>query len=315
MEVPTRWKRTSQGGEMPCRTVVNLRICASYSVGQFKISKGPMRVKKRPRTRHSTLTRRMARAYLRRMDPLKARVRHGYSRAWVVRKYSLIGLWPSEMHLVRAYFPPGSRLLDIGCGAGRTSVPLAQAGHDVVAIDLATPMVAQTHAIADFASNHVNGVVADAATLPFPENTFDGALFSYNGIELVPREAGKRAVLSEVFRTLRSGGHFIFTTHAFEAFNQFAWSRVERAVTQVGRTLTFRSDPHAEFGEIIPDPEHNVEVYYMQINSPRKYRRMLRSTGFGLRYFNSRSRIDAAKRPSWIADFDADFKCYVARKP
>ncbi len=81
------------------------------------------------------------------------------------------------------------------------------------------------------------------------------------------------------------------------------------------RTLTFHPDPVAEFGEIIPDPALNVEVYYMQINSPRKYRHMLRSAGFGLRYFNSRSRIDAAKPRNWLADFDADFKCYVARKP
>jgi SAM-dependent methyltransferase len=249
------------------------------------------------------------------MDTLKARVRHGYSRSWVVRKYSLIGLWPSEVHLTRSFFPPHSRLLDIGCGAGRTSIPLAQAGHEVVAMDLATPMVTQTHTLADFTSTRIHGAVADAAVLPFPSNTFDGVLFSYNGIELVPREAGKRAVLAEVFRTLRPGGHFIFTTHAFEAFNQFAQDRLRRALAQLIRTLTFQSHAGDEFGEIVPDPSHNVEVYYMQINSPRKYRSMLRSTGFGLRYFNSRARIDSARPPSWIADFDADFKFYVARKP
>jgi len=249
------------------------------------------------------------------MDPLKARVRLGYSRSWVVRKYSLIGLWPSEVHLTRKFFAPGSRLLDIGCGAGRTSIPLAQAGHEIVAVDLATPMVAQTHALAEFAGCRVRGVAADAAILPFPANTFDGVLFSYNGIELVPREAGKRAVLSEVFRTLRPGGHFIFTTHALEAFNRYAWDRLQRVLDQLGRMLTFRSIADEEFGEIIPDPSRNVEVYYMQINSPRKYRRMLRSTGFGLRYFNSRSRIDALKPPGWLADFDGDFKFYVAQKP
>ena len=249
------------------------------------------------------------------MDSLKARVRHGYSRSWVVKKYSLVGLWPSEVRLTRSFFSPGSRLLDIGCGGGRTSIPLAQAGYDVVALDLATPMVAQTHALAEFTNARIRGTVADAAVLPFPANTFDGILFSYNGIELVPRQAGKRAVLAEAFRTLRPGGHFIFTTHAFEAFNQFARDRLHRALAQLIRTLLFQSHPEEEFGEIIPDPTSNVEVYYMQINSPRKYRRMLRSTGFGLRYFNSRSRIDAQRPPGWLADFDAEFKFYVARKP
>ena len=52
----------------------------------------------------------------------------------------------------------------------------------------------------------------------------------------------------------------------------------------------------------------------MQINSPRKYRRLIQHVGFDLAYYNSRLRIDSGKRPSRLADFDGDFKFYVARK-
>ena len=52
----------------------------------------------------------------------------------------------------------------------------------------------------------------------------------------------------------------------------------------------------------------------MQINSPRKYRRLIQRVGFDLAYYNSRLRIDSGKRPSLLADFDGDFKFYVARK-
>jgi hypothetical protein len=70
-----------------------------------------------------------------------------------------------------------------------------------------------------------------------------------------------------------------------------------------------------EVGEVIHDPSRNLEVYYLQIISPRSYRRLLAQTGFELVYYNSRRRIESNKRPRWFADFDPDFKFYVVKKP
>lgn len=41
-----------------------------------------------------------------------------------------------EARLVDAIVAPGSRILDAGCGQGRTAGALAQRGHDVVAVDV-----------------------------------------------------------------------------------------------------------------------------------------------------------------------------------
>ena len=67
-------------------------------------------------------------------------------------------------------------------------------------------------------------------------------------------------------------------------------------------------------GEVVYDPDRNLEVYYMQIVSPRIYRRMLKDSGFHLEYYNSRQRIDSERGPAWFVDFDPDFKFYVAGK-
>lgn len=249
-------------------------------------------------------------------DPLKARVRLGYSRTWVVNKYSVVGLWPSEARLIETYWPPAGRMLDLGCGAGRTTIPLSQLGYRMVGADLSTPMVHRARGQARHWRLQTAWTVLDGTDLPFADGSFEGALFSYNGIELVPGMAGKQRVLREIWRILKPGGHFIFTTHALEAFNRYAPARLKRLMAFWAARIVRQTIPEMEIGEVIHDTARNLEVYYMQIVSPRTYRKMLNQVGFELVYYNSRQRIDAQKPPGrLLVDFDPDFKFYVARKP
>jgi SAM-dependent methyltransferase len=248
------------------------------------------------------------------MDSLKTRVKSGYSRSWVVRRYSKIGLWPSEQRICDAFWPSNRRILDIGCGAGRTTIPLAREGHVVTGTDISLPMIRQAKTLNSLDTLEPTWGVCDATDLPFGSETFDGALFSYNGIELVPGVAGKTRVLQEVWRVLKPGGHLIFTTHALEAFNRFASFRFRQLIRFCYSRILGRAIEEMEIGEVVYDPEQNLEVYYMQIISPRTYRRLLRKLGFELDYYNSRQRIDEDRDPAWFVDFDPDFKFYVARK-
>ena len=249
-------------------------------------------------------------------DILKDRVRQGYSRTWVVDKYAIVGLWPSEDRLITTYWPTGGRILDLGCGAGRTTLPLIKHDYWVTGADLALPMVRRARAQARQMGLSAPWAVLDGTALPFGDNCFDGALFSYNGIELVPGGiAGKRRVIEEVWRVLKPGGHFIFTTHALEALNRYAPIRLRRLLAFWASRILRRPIPETEMGEVIHDLNRNLEYYYMQIVSPRIYRSLLAQTGFELVYYNSRSRIDAQKPPRrFIADIDPDFKFYVAKK-
>jgi len=211
--------------------------------------------------------------------------------------------------------PPGCRLLDLGCGAGRTTIPLARQNYLVTGTDISLPMVHRGKSQAQQWRVPATWSVLDGTDLPFADNTFDGVLFSYNGIELVPGIAGKQQVLSEIWRVLEPGGHFIFTTHAIEALNRYAFGRLKRLASFFFSQILKRDKLESEVGEVIHGPERNLEVYYMQIVSPRIYRTLLQDTGFDLVYYNSRRRIDAQKPPGgrWI-DFDPDFKFYVAQK-
>ena len=78
---------------------------------------------------------------------------------------------------------PGERILDIGCGAGATSLQLSHAvapGGEVMGADISRPLLEVARQRASGASG-VSFVEADVQTYPFAAATFD-AVFSRFGV-------------------------------------------------------------------------------------------------------------------------------------
>lgn len=120
------------------------------------------------------------------------------------------GLFPHEADVLDRYFTDrDARVLDVGCGAGRTTVELDRRGHDVVGVDVSEAMVEAARA--QFPDLDV--AVGDATDLQFDDGQFDYVLFSYCGIDYVHPESERLRALAEVRRVLRDGGYFAFSTH------------------------------------------------------------------------------------------------------
>jgi ubiquinone/menaquinone biosynthesis C-methylase UbiE len=144
-------------------------------------------------------------------DPIAARNIASYASAWSVAEYGgEVGLRPVEADLVSEFFPSApARVLDLGCGAGRTTIALSQKGFDVLGIDLSETLLAVARerypslAFSDM----------DATALQLADRSFDAAVFSYNGIDCIyPRDA-RRTCFREVYRVLVPGGVFILSSH------------------------------------------------------------------------------------------------------
>lgn len=146
-----------------------------------------------------------------------------YATAWSIAEYTRSQtLTPWEARLISAHFPPApAHVLDIGCGAGRTTIALRRMGYRVIGIDL-------SHALLDAARRldpELDVRAMDAAELAFADRSFDAALFSYNGLDCLYPTASRARCLREVHRVLTPGSPFVFSTHNFlgECFSGGFW--------------------------------------------------------------------------------------------
>ncbi len=250
----------------------------------------------------------------RREDAIKKIVLEAYQDPDIVSRYVHVGLWPAEENLVLDFMAEEATILDVGCGAGRTTIPLAEMGLKVIGVDLSTTMVEAAREQAIDAGVDVEFSVMDAMALDFPDAHFDAALFSYNGIELIPGSAGKRRVFEQIHRVLKPRGRFIFCSHSPFALNRFALMRLRALLRFLAGRVLGVPVREREIGERFVDDEWE-EARYLQVLPPSVLIRLLRESGFELVYFNTRGRIESARRwGGWRGHFEDGERFYVAEK-
>jgi 2-polyprenyl-6-hydroxyphenyl methylase / 3-demethylubiquinone-9 3-methyltransferase len=98
------------------------------------------------------------------------------------------------------------KVLDVGCGAGFLANDLARKGLSVTGVDLSPESVKV--AAAHDETNSVRYEVADAARLPYPDQSFD-VVTAMDFLEHVEDPA---AIIKEMGRVLKPGGLFFYHT-------------------------------------------------------------------------------------------------------
>jgi len=108
--------------------------------------------------------------------------------------------------------PPGSRLADVCCGAGRHLVRLLQRGYRAVGVDVSAMMLGLARREAQTRSLRAPLVRADARSLPFRAACFDAVLNLFNSFGYCETDEENEQVLREAARVLRPGGQFLLET-------------------------------------------------------------------------------------------------------
>lgn len=96
----------------------------------------------------------------------------------------------------------GSRILEVGCGTGRTACYLSKQGYDVVAVDIRKEMIDKAKRRAEIEEAEVGFFQADVNELPFADRTFDVVM-----AESVTLFADPVKAFKEYYRVLVPGGN------------------------------------------------------------------------------------------------------------
>jgi ubiquinone/menaquinone biosynthesis C-methylase UbiE len=104
------------------------------------------------------------------------------------------------------------QVLELGCGTGRVSIPLAKAGVEIVGVDRSAPMLERARK-----RNRIRGsrkpararfVRADIRALPFRDGSFPSVIAPYGILQSLTRPSDLTAALTSVARVVAPGGTF-----------------------------------------------------------------------------------------------------------
>lgn len=166
--------------------------------------------------------------------------------------------------LAKDRLPAGSTLLELGAGTGRITLPLAQAGHHVLALDRMASMLDALQArLDDHTRAMIDVVTADMRTLPLDPNSVDMVIAPFNGLMHLYSWQDLQACFCEVARVLRPGGVFAFDVQMPD-LDWLLWDAEERhAVTRfihptTGEALVYSTNHKYD----APTQVCHIRIYY-----------------------------------------------------
>jgi SAM-dependent methyltransferase len=123
--------------------------------------------------------------------------------------------------LAQQHVPEGAALLDVGAGTGRVTLPLARAGHTVVALDSDPDLLSELELRAQ--GLPVDIVCSDARNFEVHERLFPLIVVPMQTIQLLGGAEGHAGFLRQARAHLTPGGVVAIAIAAAEDFEEFEW--------------------------------------------------------------------------------------------
>jgi ubiquinone/menaquinone biosynthesis C-methylase UbiE len=221
-----------------------------------------------------------------------------------------VGLWASEQYVFQKYLQKSDKILDIGCGTGRTTFPLYLLGYqNIIGIDLTPEMIAEAQKLNKHFNTDIVFEVGDARQLQFEDAEFDIVIFSFNGLMSIPCFGDRNLAVQNIHRVLKVDGTFIFTTHDRDKEPQFLsfWKEEEE------RWNMRQQNPALfEFGDLITSSKNEEREIFIHIPDMAEVRRLLENNGFEVTETFYRS--DKFKETEKVLEKSGECRFWVAKK-
>jgi len=191
---------------------------------------------------------------------------------------------------------PHMKMLDIGVGAGRTTVYFANVVREYLGLDYSTKMIEVCQKRFPQADTNMSFGIGNVKNMDMlADDYYDFILFSYNGLDLLSHEE-RMVALEEIKRVAKNRAYFCFSSHNIQAIDGlFKLSFTIRPIKFVKNIIKYillrlLNDKYGEIGKynytIINDGAHafRLKTYYIR---PKHQITQLHDSGFqGIRIFS-----------------------------
>lgn len=221
-----------------------------------------------------------------------------------------VGLWESEKYVFQKYLKKDDRILDLGCGTGRTTFHLYNLGFTkIMGVDYTPDMIYEASRLNDYFRREIVFEVGDARNLSSDDAHFEVVIFSFNGIMSIPGKVERTKALKEIYRILKKGGHFIFTTHdRSKESSYFTFWEEEKRRWEHGEQDSILH----EYGDVITKSKNEIREIYIHIPDKSEVTRWVEENGF--RVIETFYRSDRFDEPEMVKIKSGECRFWVVKK-
>ncbi|EFI11759.1 class I SAM-dependent methyltransferase [Bacteroides sp. D22] len=187
-----------------------------------------------------------------------------------------------------------ARILELCCGTGRLTIPIAQEGYNICGVDYTSSMLERAQAKAIKTGLEINFIEADIRTLDLQEQ-FDFIFIPFNSIHHLYRNEDLFKALESVKRHLKDGGLFLFDCFnpniQYIVENEKGQTVIAEYKTDDGRNIlikqTMRYESATQINRIewhysINSEFHSIQNLDMRLFFPQELDSYLKQAGFNI---------------------------------
>ena len=181
----------------------------------------------------------------------------------------------------------GNEVLDLCCGQGRISIPLARNGIRVTGLDFSNDLLSIARSKASNSGVQIKTIEADMRDIPF-DNKFDAVINIFTALGYFESDAEDQKVLNAVAKSLKQGGLALFDllNRDWVVANHMPreWRKNDKEVIYLEERkwdpLEGRS--HINFKIIFPDGSVTETGHHIRLYVATEFNSMLERAGLSL---------------------------------